>query len=60
MEQKLEGIYMGAAAVLFAVAMLGCISMEKKLNQSLQLLQQQMEEDRVVISFGGSGDGTGI
>lgn len=60
MEQKLEAIYVGAAAILFAVAMMGYMKMEQQLNQSMEKLQQRMGEERVVISSGGIWDGTGI
>lgn len=53
MEEKLQLIYMGAAALLFVAAMIGWISVEQDLNQSLASIEQQFNEERVIIRTGG-------
>lgn len=54
MEQKLELFYMGAAAIIFAVAIMGWMKSEQQMNQSLNVLEQRFGEERVVIESGGS------
>ena len=53
MEHKLEVIYIGAAAIFFAAAVMGFIKVEQTFTDSLVALEQQTNEGRVVIRTGG-------
>lgn len=54
MEHKMELVYMGAAAIIFAASIMGWFSMEKQLNESLVIVEQQAGEDHVIIRTGGN------
>lgn len=53
MEQKLELLYIGAAAIFFAVAVLGWMETERKMHQGLEAVEHRLNEERVVIRAGG-------
>lgn len=54
MEHKFELMFLGAAALLFAMSIGGWLLSDRQFEQSLYLLERHMNEERVVVEKGGT------
>lgn len=53
MEEKIELMYMGVAAILFAVAIGFFMSSHNQMNKSLVFMENYINEERVAAEKGG-------
>ncbi len=52
MEHKIELLYIGAAAIFFAVAIMGLMETEKQMNQCLVAVEHKLNQERIVERCG--------